>query len=316
MNLLFLSLSIALCSQGQIERAKLEQHVQVLANDSLFGRMTGTEGNQKAADYISGVMREIGLKPYDSAANGYLVPWSKNADKKEFSGNNIAGMIPGNQSPDSMIIFSAHYDHIGVLSAQKALPFRTGYKRVKGDSIFNGANDNASGVSAMLELARAFKEARPAFTLMFVAFSGEEFGLFGSEAFARQIDPKLVKLNINLEMLGRPGKSKPYLTEPEDGSGYLQILNENLGKSGLGYSGNYFEKDPYPAQELFTRSDNYPFYQAGIPAYTIMGTSPYDKYYHSAADHAETLEFDAMTEMVKAIYAALLPLVKPADSLL
>ncbi len=302
----------SLWSQAKIDQVKLETHVRVLANDSMLGRMTGTEGNRKAAAYISGVMTELGLKAFNDSANDYLVPWKKRLGKLEYSGNNIAGLIPGTAYPDSIIIFSAHYDHIGVLSAQRTLPFRTGFKKVKGDTIFNGANDNASGVSAMLELARAYKEIKPAYSLMFVAFSGEEFGLFGSEAFVKVIDPALVKLVINLEMLGRPGKSKPFLTEPEDGSGFRSRLNKNLKNSGLNYPGNYFVKDPYPGQMLFTRSDNYPFFQAGIPAYTIMGTSPHDKFYHSAGDQTETIQFDAMADMVNAIFNALVPVVKPA----
>jgi Zn-dependent M28 family amino/carboxypeptidase len=161
----------------------------------------------------------------------------------------------------------------------------------------------------MLELARAFSEMKPAYTLMFVAFSGEEFGLFGSEAFVKELNPKMVKLNINLEMLGRPGESQPFLTEPEEGSDFLFRLNENLRKSGLGYSKDFFVKDPYPEQNLFNRSDNYPLFKAGIPAYTIMATSPLDKFYHSAGDHVETIQFEKMHKIVEAIYRALLPVV-------
>lgn len=284
--------------------------MHALAHDSMQGRLTGTIGLQKAAGYIAGEMEKIGLIKMAGVDNGYLIPWERKERKKMYGAENVIGIISGGSKQDTLIIFSAHYDHLGVLSAQKALPFRTGFRRVKGDTIFNGANDNATGVAAMLELARVYAQSKPDYTLMFVAFSGEELGLWGSAAFAAKFDNKVVKLNINLEMLGRPLGEKPFVTEPEEGSEFRDLLNYHLSSNSSDYPKSFFTIDPYPEQRLFERSDNISFYKNGIPAYTIMASNPRDEFYHSSADHAATIQFDEMTRIVQAIAIAVGPIIK------
>ena len=298
--------------QEAISEEKLKQHVFAIAHDSMQGRLTGTPEIFNAARYIAACMDSIGLQPLPGSASGFIIPWKYKMN--QILDNHVAGMIRGQEKCDTMIIFSAHYDHIGVWSQQKATPFGQLSKRVKGDTIYNGANDNATGVAAMLELARWFMQMRPAYTLVFVAFSGEEFGLWGSYDYVTHQGPgiferKKVKLNINLEMLGRPGKNRPFVTPPAPPPNILTELNRNLQRLSTSYPKNYFVRDPYPDQNLFRRSDNYSFFEKHVNAYTIMASSPRDQYYHSPADEAESIQYPAMRNIIQAIAFALTPIV-------
>ncbi len=295
-------------AQTVISDTLLKAHVSALAHDSMNGRFTGRSEIVIAARYIAAQMDSIGLKKIAGLNRSYLVPWTMKM-YKEYPGEHVVGVIPGSDKKEKLIIFSSHYDHVGVQSNQKAFPFGTANKRVKGDSIFNGANDNATGVAAMLELARAFAQIKPAYTLMFVAFSGEELGLLGSEDFCGDLVPELIKMNVNLEMLGRPNGARPFIVEEENSAVFLSLFNQNLVQSGASYPKKYFVRDPYPQQNLFKRSDNYSFHKRGIPSFTIMATNPEDKYYHSADDELKTIQFDQMQQIVEAIYRAMLPVV-------
>jgi Zn-dependent M28 family amino/carboxypeptidase len=295
-------------AQWIISDSLLKVHISALADDSMQGRLTGSAGAEKAAHYIAAQMEAIGLKKMAGREGGFLLPWKFSLSKNGDTAYDVAGVIPGKSRKDTLIIFSAHYDHIGTLSNQKAFAFGTTSKRVKGDNIFNGANDDASGVAAMLELARVFSTCEPEYTLLFIAFSGEEQGFLSSSNFVQKLNPKLVKQNINLEMLGRPAGKQPYITEDES-SDFRKMLNANLFRVSPAYGKKYFTADPYPSQKLFERSDNFPFHQAGIPANTIMATDPFDRFYHSSADHTSTIDFEAMTEIVQAILLAIKPFI-------
>lgn len=300
-----------LYAQAGISYSQLQMHVTALSHDSMQGRLTGTAACEKAADYLANYMQSIGLEPFNrEGQGGFMVPWVVKGKRrhKEQKGTNIAGYIPGNGGRDSLIVFSAHYDHIGTNSVQKSQPFGPYSRKQKGDSIFNGANDNATGVAAMLEIARVFKQVQPHYSLLFVAFSGEEEGLLGSADFASKLNPGLVLQVINLEMLGRPMGRQPFVTEGNS-QDFRYRLNKNLYKAEAAYGKEWFVADPYGEQGLYERSDNYPFAKRGISANTIMGTSPYDEYYHSAADEAKTIEFMEMFKTVTAIYLAVLPMV-------
>lgn len=296
-------------AQTHVSDSILKAHVNALAHDSMQGRLTGSAGAEKAAHYIAAQMEAIGLKKMAGREGGFLLPWKFSLSKNGDTAYDVAGVIPGGSRKDTLIIFSAHYDHIGTLSNQRAFPFGTTSKRVKGDNIFNGANDDASGVAAMLELARVFSTIEPEYTLLFIAFSGEEQGFLSSSNFVEKLNPKLVKQNINLEMLGRPEGKPPFITE-SDSKTFREMLNANLYRVNPAYGKRYFTSDPYPTQNLFERSDNFPFHEAGIPANTIMATDPFDKYYHSSADHTSTLDFEAMTKIVQAIADAVFPFIQ------
>jgi len=203
---------------------------------------------------------------------------------------NVAGIIPGKSKPDEFVVISGHYDHIGIIQA------------VGQDSIANGADDDASGVTAMIELARYYKKLNNnERTLIFVAFTGEEIGMFGSKYFSNNIDPEKVVAMINIEMIGKDSKFGPnslYITG-YDASNLGKLMQESLKGSAF-----TFHPDPYTTQNLFYRSDNAVLAALGVPAHTFS-TSQIDKdqYYHTVKDEVSTLDINNIKSSIEAIAA-------------
>ncbi len=201
---------------------------------------------------------------------------------------NIVGVLPGKSKNDEYVIFSAHYDHLGIR------------KPIQGDSIYNGANDDAAGTTAVMMLAKYFKALNNnERTIVFVAFTAEEKGGYGSQYFSRQLDPAKVVAMFNIEMIGTEskwGKNSAYITGFEK-TDMGSILQKNL--EGSGFS---FYPDPYTTQNLFYRSDNATLARLGVPAHTIS-TSKMDSEpnYHKPSDHIETLDMVNMAEIIKSI---------------
>jgi Zn-dependent M28 family amino/carboxypeptidase len=201
---------------------------------------------------------------------------------------NIVGVLPGKSKPGEVIMFSAHYDHEGVFDSRK-------------DSIMNGANDNASGTTALLALAHYFSKRNDnGRTIMFCAFAGEELGLTGSQNFVTTINPKAIIAGINIEMIGVPefGKNRIFITG-ERYSNLPAILIRSLKKSKISVRG-----DPDESKQLFKRSDNYPFALKGIPAHTIMASDDNDPCYHQPCDEVGRIDIANMTRIIRAIAAS------------
>ena len=208
---------------------------------------------------------------------------------KKQSLTNLIGMMPGKSKPDEYVIFSAHYDHLGIGKADAA-----------GDSIYNGANDDASGTTAVIALAAYFSKVHNnERTLIFAAFTAEEIGEFGSAFFSGKFNPEKVVAMLNIEMIGTEskwGRNSAYITG-YDRSDLGSILQKNLGNTPF-----KFYPDPYPEQQLFLRSDNASLAKRGVPAHSIS-TSKMDveKYYHQPGDEVGTLDLTNMTEIIRAI---------------
>jgi hypothetical protein len=203
---------------------------------------------------------------------------------------NVAGYLPGRDAARATekVIFSGHYDHLGIM------------KPVAGDSIANGADDDASGTTAVVALAEYFKKRNDnARSLIFVAFTAEEIGGFGAKYFSKQLDPKELTAMFNIEMIGKPAKFGPntaFITGYEK-SNFGQLLQANL--KGTKFK---FEPDPYPEQNLFYRSDNATLALLGVPAHTISTDQiPTDKLYHSVDDEVSSLDVKNMTAVIEAI---------------
>lgn len=202
--------------------------------------------------------------------------------------SNVVGILPGKSRPNEYVIFSGHYDHLGI------------GKAVQGDSIYNGANDDAAGTTAVMMLAKYYAKKRDnERTLIFAAFTAEESGGHGSSYFSKQFNPDQVMAMFNLEMIGTEskwGKNSAYITGYEKSS-MGEILKKNLVGSPF-----TFYPDPYLDQNLFYRSDNATLAELGVPAHTIS-TSKMDSEpnYHKASDEVQTLDLDNMTEIIKAI---------------
>lgn len=201
---------------------------------------------------------------------------------------NVIGVIPGKTKKDEYVVFSGHYDHIGI------------GKPVNGDSIYNGANDDAAGTTAVIMLAKYFKQLNNnERTIVFVAFTAEEVGGFGSQYFSKQMDADKVMAMFNIEMIGTDskwGKNSAYIT------GYEKTDMGEILKKDLAGTAFTFYPDPYPTQQLFYRSDNATLARLGVPAHTIS-TSKMDNEpnYHKVTDHVETLDMENMTMIIKAI---------------
>jgi hypothetical protein len=215
---------------------------------------------------------------------------------------NVVGILPGKSKKDEYVIFSGHYDHIGV-----------GKPDNNGDSIYNGANDDAAGTTAVIMLAKYFKAlANNERTIVFAAFTAEEVGGYGSQYFSRQFDPLKVMAMFNIEMIGTEskwGKNSAYITGYEK-TDMGAIMQKNL--EGTGFT---FHPDPYTQQNLFYRSDNATLARLGVPAHTIS-TSKMDSEpnYHKQSDHVETLDMDNMSMIIKSIALASRSIVAAKDS--
>ena len=201
---------------------------------------------------------------------------------------NIVGMIPGKTKPDESVIFGGHYDHLGII------------KPVKGDSIANGADDDASGTTAVITLAKYYKKLNNnARTLIFVAFTAEEIGEYGSQHFATTVDPDKVVAMFNIEMIGKAskfGENSAFITGFER-SDFGTILQKNL--EGTVFK---FYPDPYPDQNLFYRSDNASLAAVGVPAHTISTDQiDIDKLYHTVGDEFSSLDVANITATIRAI---------------
>ncbi len=203
---------------------------------------------------------------------------------------NVLGILPGKSKKDEFVVFSGHYDHLGTATRST----------VAGDSVYNGANDDAAGTTAVMMLANYFSKLKTnERTLIFVAFTAEEIGGFGSKYFSTNINADKVVAMFNLEMIGTEskwGKKSAYITGFEKSS-FGKILQKNL--EGTAFR---FEPDPYLSQNLFYRSDNATLAALGVPAHTIS-TSKMDNEanYHKLSDEVGTLDMANMTEVIKAI---------------
>ncbi len=201
---------------------------------------------------------------------------------------NVVGMLPGNSKKAEQVIFSAHYDHIGI------------GKPLNGDSIYNGANDDAAGTTAVIMLASHFKKlGNNERTLVFVAFTAEEIGGLGSQYFSQQLKPEAIAAMFNIEMIGTEskwGKNSAFITG-FDKTNMGEILQNNLKSSGF-----TFHPDPYTEENLFYRSDNATLARLGVPAHTISTAKMENEpNYHKASDEVSTLDLENMAQIIKAI---------------
>lgn len=279
---LFLGLLVQAQEKPMIRHQDIVRIETELASDKMEGRAIFTPGIDSASAFIENEFKKIDLSCFKD-----LKKYRQEFVAKGKAANNVIGILPGKSKPDEYVVFSAHYDHLGVIKNGE-------------DKIYNGANDDASGTTAVIALAKYFKELNQnERTIVFVAFTGEEVGGFGSKFFSENIDSNKVVAMFNIEMIGTEskwGKNSAYITGFEK-SDFGTILQRNLKGSNFN-----FNPDPYPQEQLFYRSDNARLAALGVPAHTIS-TSKMDvePNYHKLTDEVSTLDLDNMTEIVKSI---------------
>lgn len=279
---LFLGFYVQAQEKPTIQKEEITRIETELASDKMEGRAIFTPGIDSASVFIENEFKKMEL-PFFTNLKSYrqeFIVKGKNA-------NNVIGMIPGKSKPNEYVIFSAHYDHLGM-------------EKKGDDKVYNGANDDASGTTAVIALAKYFKELNQnERTIIFVAFTGEEVGGFGSKFFSENMDANKVVAMFNIEMIGTEskwGKNSAYITGFEK-TDFGTILQKNLKGSNFN-----FYPDPYPEQQLFYRSDNARLAAQGVPAHTIS-TSKMDSEltYHQLNDDINSIDLDNMTEIIKSI---------------
>ena len=205
---------LVLWSQSPKAVERLRADVYVLADDAMEGRKVGTRGEQKAAAYLSGRMASLKLAEHELAPD-YRVTFSAQpkvhgvAHGSPVTGTNMVGVVPGRNPKLAPLVVGAHYDHWG-WGGEGSL------YRGKDSAIHNGADDNASGVAAVLELAYRLKLAKLQRSVIVVAFSGEEQGLWGSNDLAKKLAALPVKpaAMVNMDMVGRLGATRQLALRP------------------------------------------------------------------------------------------------------
>ncbi len=290
LSLLLVSLLLAVNLMAQPMPGKLRAHVSFLASDELQGRGTGTEGEKLAAKYLVSQFRKLKLKPYGDNKT-YLQTFDfkggLHGTGEPGKASNIVGFLD-NGAPTTVVI-GAHYDHLGTGTQGSSLdPNPTG-------KIHNGADDNASGVAGVLELARYYKsnKVKEKNNFLFILFSGEELGLYGSDYYVEHptIDLGTVNFMINLDMVGR-----------------LDPKNGGLSVSGSGTSPGWeplLKSLSTPEVPITTDSsgtgpsDHTKFYLKKIPVLHFFTGSHSD--YHKPSDDAEKINYEGEVAVLQTI---------------
>ncbi|MEJ6792549.1 MAG: M20/M25/M40 family metallo-hydrolase [Lacinutrix sp.] len=272
-----------------VTEQEIKGMVSFLASDDLEGRDTGSEGINEAANYIETQFKNYGLKPY-------FETYRDNFTIGELDAYNVVGYLEGTDPKlkDEFILIGAHYDHIG--SA----------KDVNGDTIANGANDNAAGTSGVLSLAKYFTEQKNnKRSIIFATFTAEEKGLLGSKHLAEKLKENNINLYtmINIEMIGVPfiGRDYQAFITGHELSNLAEVMNDYAGEKLIGAS------DVAKKYGLFKRSDNYAFYQAfKTPCHTVSSCdlTNFD-FYHHVDDEVDKLDYPFMTKLINKLVPVL-----------
>jgi Zn-dependent M28 family amino/carboxypeptidase len=273
----------------EITQEAIKASMEFLASDDLQGRATGSEGIEKAAVFIENYLKTNNIKPYfETYRDSFKV--------NDLDGYNIVGMVEGNDPllKNEFIILGGHYDHIGTS------------KIVEGDSIANGANDDASGTIAAMEFGKYFATTKTnKRSILITLYDAEEVGLKGSAHLAARLKAKGINAYtmINFEMIGvarAEGEPMAYMSGFER-SNFAETLNSYAGEEVIGF---------FPGAKkmsLFMRSDNFPFFkELSIPAHAI---STFDftnfDYYHHVDDEADKMDYQHMVSFIEKMIPAL-----------
>lgn len=279
-KLAFLALSVFSIgiSAQEVSKERVQTILSTLASDEMKGREIWTPENDKAAEYIASLFKENNLEY--CTGNSYLIPFEYKG-KKAY---NVCGIKKG--KTDKFLGFSGHFDHIG--TSDKT-----------GDNIYNGADDDASGITTLTGIAEYFKNKKPDFSMVFIAFNGEEKGMLGSKAISTDANLDKIYNNMtalfNFEMVATEsqwGKNALFMTGDE-----FSDLDELVNKNAA--NGMKINPDPYASQQLFYRSDNVSFVKKKIIAHsfsTVDMTKAH--HYHNESDDVSVVDFENLTNII------------------
>lgn len=273
------------------DEAKTLAALKILSADDMQGRRTGTEGSAKARDFLIAELKALGLKPVAEAYGQSFVFTVKrrNGDEQAMSGTNVIAMIKGTASDAEgapALVLSAHYDHLGV----------------RGEQIFNGTDDNASGVAALLAMADSFMKNPPKNDIIFAFFDAEEMGLQGAKSFVASpsIGAGCIGFNLNMDMLSRNDKNELYVA----GTYHTPALNALVDIVASNASIKLLKGHDKPEDghnDWTLQSDHGPFHKAGIP-FVYFGVEDH-AHYHKATDVYESVPLDFYIKAVDTVEA-------------
>jgi hypothetical protein len=275
--------ALLLVQAGEFSREAFEKHIAFLASDELRGRDNGTEEGRRAAQYVADGFRDAGLKPGGKA--GWFQDFQAKQGSGDLQGRNVIGVVEGELAKEYVVV-AAHHDARGVV----------------GGKVQNGADDNASGVAMLLELARAFSKSRPRRSLLFISFDCEEDGLVGSREFVRDggYDPKLFAAMFVFDLIGGDffewEKNRIYALGAEHSAELsarvARLAGEakdlEVARAGVALI------EPFPGG---ARSDYHAFRQKDVPFVFFSTGTPW--YYHTEHDDVAVINFDKMIKAAR-----------------
>lgn len=282
MKLIYLvvaTLALSCGSPKAQENTQLLKDVEILSSDAYEGRKTGTKGAEMARTYLKDRFKEIGLQAYP-ILKGYEQPFAFGKSENLIKGKNLIGYIKGKTA--QTIVISAHYDHIGVIKGK----------------VYNGADDNASGVAALLYIAKYYAKQQPNHTLIFAAFDAEEMGLQGAKAFVANPPVPLsqMALNINMDMISHNDKGELYVCGTFKYPQFKPFITTSIPdiKVLTGHD------DPATGRDDWTnQSDHAAFNAKNIP-FLYFGVEDH-KDYHQASDEYNNINQAFFSNAAKAI---------------
>ncbi|HEY4322227.1 MAG TPA: M28 family peptidase [Gemmatimonadales bacterium] len=264
------------CAAPAIDSALLLHDDGRLSDDSMRGRYVGTPGNARARDFIAARFDALGLT---LTSAGRILPFAARAFGEPLRGANVAGIIRGTSHPDQYIAVTAHFDHIGTAGHGQC-------RAQGGDSICNGADDNASGTAGILALAAWFMRHPPAHSLLFVAFDAEEEDDVGSQAFVANPPVALdsVLVDVNLDMVGRNAKNELYAAGPDRFPAFRPLVVATAACTPIHL---LIGHDGAGGDDWTEQSDQDAFFKRGIP-FVYFGEEDHPDY-HRPGDQVERL---------------------------
>lgn len=295
--LLLFSTSILACNHNSDDKylKTTSELVQTLSSDSMEGRRPGTSGFERAAKFVETYLALLKIEPFFGGSYRDTIGSFKR------SIFNIVGVIDGGNPTNDYILIGAHLDHFGKFDAYE-------------DSVFNGANDNASGVTAVLQIAKELKKHKFDKKVIIAFFTLEEFHKQGSKHLAKKLRKENIKLlyMINFEMIGCPLTSSPYKAYITgfDKSNFAEVANKLLKDEFI------IDNQEDSTDRLFRASDNYPFYlEFKIPSHSISTSDSSFKYLHSPADDYSQINVQHMDLIIQKTSKLILALLQDNSEL-